>query len=121
MSNQGGKAYLYVVNSSSEDVEIAIPTLKLHSFDEATNAILDSESLPSESTNYRATFDEVMCSSGERVHKILDLLCLNHLNKEEKESIMKLITEHAERFLLPEEPLGATNLLLKHHIYTTDD
>jgi len=46
-----------------------------------------------------------------RIEKILSLLCLDHLNEEEKISITSLVTKHAERFHLPGKALGTTSVL----------
>lgn len=48
------------------------------------------------------------------------MLRLDHLNEEEKANVIRLVTNYAERFQLPGEPLGATNVL-KHRIPTTND
>jgi len=56
----------------------------------------------------------------DRLFKIIDLLRLEHLNKEEQENIIKLIANSLDRFHIPGEKLTATHVL-QHQITTTDD
>ena len=56
----------------------------------------------------------------QRIEKIEEILHLDHLNSEEKESIEKLIYENSDCFHVPGEPLGYTPVL-QHRIDTTDD
>lgn len=109
VSNRDGVAHLYVINSSDEDVELAIPTVKIYPFTEFKNQEIDANNV-----------EEGPISDKTRVDKILRLLRLDHLNTEEKTSVTRLVTNYAERFHLPGEPLGATSMS-KHRIFTTDD
>lgn len=94
VSNHEGIAPLYVINSMEEDIELAIPTVKLHPFEEMKiQEPINSEIL------------EALKTKEERVKRILQLLRLDHLNKEEEASVVRLITEHADRFQLSEESL----------------
>lgn len=108
VSNHHGVAYLYAINSSGEDIELAIPTVKIYPFDELSQR---KESIKIHSDSGKRE---------DRIGKILRLLRLEHLNEEEKLNVTRLVTNHAERFQLPEERLGSTNTL-KHRILTTDD
>jgi len=56
----------------------------------------------------------------DRLSKIIDLLRLEHLNKEEQENIIKLIANSQDRFHILGEKLTATHVL-QHQITTTDD
>ncbi|KAL6263089.1 hypothetical protein P5V15_005891 [Pogonomyrmex californicus] len=99
VSNHHGVAHLYAVNSSDEDIELAIPTVKIYPFEEIREEIKEN-------------FNNKRDNDNERINKILQLLRLDHLN-EEVTSATSLVTSHAERFHLPGEPLGATNVF-KH-------
>lgn len=55
-----------------------------------------------------------------RKTSVEDLLRLDHLNQEEKESVLQLTRKNADRFHLPGQPLGFTNKI-QHQIRTTDD
>ena len=50
----------------------------------------------------------------------MELLCLKHLNEQEKKNIINLISNSQDRFHIPGEKLTATNVL-QHQIPTTDD
>ena len=55
-----------------------------------------------------------------RVQQIYDLLRLKHLYNDEISVVKELITEAADIFHLPDEKLGATNVLV-HRIPTIDE
>ena len=48
------------------------------------------------------------------------LLRLDHLNQDEYEHVGRLVINSADRFQIPGEPLGGTNVL-QHLIPTIDD
>ena len=56
----------------------------------------------------------------DRVECIKKLLPLDHLNQDKYEHVEKLITNNADKFQIPGEPLEATNVL-QHWIPTADD
>ena len=109
VSNRRGVAYLYAINSSDEDIELAIPTVKLYPYEEANNNNYDNEINEVDKSESRTV--------ESRITKILQLLRLDHLNEKEKTNVINLVTKNAERFHLPGEVLGATNVL-KHRIFT---
>ena len=55
-----------------------------------------------------------------RVQQIYDLLRLKHLNNDEISVVKELITEATDIFHLPDEKLGATDVLV-HRIPTIDE
>ncbi|XP_036148743.1 uncharacterized protein LOC118647611 [Monomorium pharaonis] len=65
-------------------------------------------------------FCEINQDNEDRLFEIKNLLRLDHLNSEEKDSILSLIARHADRFHLPKENLGATNAA-EHSIPTIND
>jgi len=70
--------------------------------------------------------DEIEKDDKTRIEKILKLLRLDHLNKEEKTNVTSLVTKHAERFHLPGEALSTTSVLIftsfdLSHLSTSDD
>lgn len=97
VSNHHGIAYLYAINSSDEDIKLAIPTVKLYPFEETKNNKEIKEINESESRDLES-----------RVDKILQLLRLDHLNEEERVNVINLVTKNKERFHLSGEALGAT-------------
>ncbi|KYN27480.1 hypothetical protein ALC57_03135 [Trachymyrmex cornetzi] len=123
VSNRNGKGHLYVINTSNEDIALAIPTVSIHPFQESdddsretveTSLLNDSyeaieTSLPNDSYEIIETSLSNESCSQIRVERIMPLLRLDHLNEEEKANVIKLVTKHSDRFHLPEDPLGATN------------
>ena len=59
-------------------------------------------------------------SEQNRLAEITELLRLEHLNTQERDSVMKLIFDSQDRFHIPGERLTATHVL-RHQIPTTDD
>jgi len=87
VSNRQGIVYLYAINSSDEDFELAVPTVKIYPFEEIKVKEMNEE--------------EIEEDNKTRIEKILNLLRLDHLNEEEKISVTSLVTKHAEKFHLP--------------------
>jgi len=106
VSNRHGIAHLYAINSSDEDIELAIPTVKIYPFEE----------MKIDETNK----EEIEDDNKIRIEKILNLLRLDHLNEEGKTNVTSLVTKHVAIFHLPGETLGATSVL-RHRIFTSDD
>ena len=57
---------------------------------------------------------------GTRLERLKEMLKLDHLNKEERENILKLIEKHSDRFQLDGDELLSSNVT-KHRILTVDD
>jgi len=70
--NRHGIAHLYAINSSDEDIELAVPTVKIYPFEE-----IKADEISREEIEKDVKEDET------RIEKILNLLCLDHLNEEE--------------------------------------
>ena len=62
----------------------------------------------------------VLTITENRLEKLKKSLILAHLNSKEKESLMKLVEKHQDRFHLPEEKLLAA-YLIKHQIKVSDE
>jgi len=56
----------------------------------------------------------------DKLTEIIELLRLEHLDTQEKESVINLISDSQDRFHIPGEKLTATHVL-QHQIPTTDD
>ncbi|KAL6256688.1 hypothetical protein P5V15_012807 [Pogonomyrmex californicus] len=79
VSNHHGVTHLYAVNSSDEDIELAVPTVKIYPFEEIREEIKEN-------------FNNKRDNDDERVNKILQLLRLDYLNEEEVTSATSLVT-----------------------------
>jgi plastocyanin domain-containing protein len=74
VKNYKGRGYLRIINTTSKDYEFTTPTMVIQEFGILT-------SLPS------ATCNTISKSQENRFGKIMELLRLEHLNKEEKKSV----------------------------------
>ena len=97
VTNDDGIGYLYAINTSSNDIQIEIPSVEIEPYEEVKF--------------------EGEIASPDHVKQVLELLRLNHLNPEERASIENLIKQYADRFHLPGSELEATNAV-SHRIIT---
>lgn len=134
---------MVVHNSTLEDIFIKIPTIKVEEFDALEETFLiDVEDLCDEYPDgvEQKTIVEYTCKDlcngneksgyshkqilqiqkSNRVKEVKKLLRLEHLNSEERENIDSIITDNADLFQLPDEPLNFVPDFY-HKITTTDD
>lgn len=99
------------ITSYDEDDRMAISPQKLKDFNEVDKSedFFHSDKSEGESV-----------SIGKRLDKIIESLRLDHLNKEEKDHVIKIITDYQHLFHLAGEPLPSTDAL-HHSIHTTDN
>lgn len=132
VTNIDGIAYAYAINSNESAVEINRPVATL----EEVSELADPNPTPSQlSRNKRTSHthsrnhlnDEdtrILCISTNYDAKRLDILKenlrLDHLNEEEKQSIIDLTTQYNHLFFLPGDDLGHTHLV-SHTIPTSDN
>lgn len=107
VSNDKGRAYLRIFNTTNEDLDIEVPTIRLEEFEQDTN-----DSTP--------TLVHEETTEDERYQKILKTLRLDHLYPQERNYIERLVKQNSDRFHLPEDPLQETDAM-EHTIHTTDD
>lgn len=116
-------------NTREENVELIVPTIELLAYSQDAQPLLASalgtgnaQCSASETVNANSRIAKsVKTIIGEnRYEKVIKLLRLEHLNKEEKESVVNLIKENQDRFHLSGEFLGATTAI-EHGIATTDE
>lgn len=149
ISNNKGKGFLNIFNTTDETVELVVPSLTLQSFtilaksvdsenptnssNKATTDWKDCNEIPPtqsssyienpESSNflYAITLNPPMNAPEKgRVEEIIKLLRLNHLHTEEKEHMINLVKQNASQFFLPGDALHGTEIM-KHAIRTVDD
>lgn len=147
VSNRNGKAYLRAYNTNDKDVVIQIPHVWLEEIDDSSTqprtgnasplgygtAEADSSPIRRESSVSPALGQEPAAENAglhqinvissiakDRISRINEILRLEHLNREEAESIRQSIEKHEDLFHLPGDKLGYTRAS-KHKIVTTDN
>ena len=96
-----------IINTASRDYEFTTPTMVIKEFENLT-------SLPSMACN------AISKSKENRFDKIIELLRFEHLNKEERKNVEKLIRNNQDRFHIPGDTLEGTEIL-EHRIIITGD
>ena len=111
VTSDNGKASLFAINSTSENVSLILLLVKLESYDCTIRPIHVIKT-----TNEPETRAHLQT----RINKILDLLDLKDLDKLERGSIERLISEFLCQFHLPNDRLSQTSKV-RHKIPTTND
>lgn len=106
---KNNKFLITCVNLSDEDTHIEMPTIKTNSIDETE---LTEYPIYSVNSNY--------IQPGKPQTDLKTLLRLDHLNKEERESLEKIISRYQDIFYVEGSPLTFTNHT-KHSIPTTSE
>lgn len=114
VTNRDGKAYLRVINTGEIDRELIVPTIELQ------ECAISINGPPASGERSRSINTLQTQSKRERDSQIQKLLRLEHLNKEESEHTIKLISKHSDLFQLPDEELSQTNVI-EHRIITADE
>ncbi|GJQ70538.1 hypothetical protein Trydic_g221, partial [Trypoxylus dichotomus] len=104
--NSNGKAYATILNTKIENQEIPSISVKL-------------ESLPPESKILNLTMDDSTSSHKSRNKLLRQNLRLEHLNPEEKQSILDTCFSYNDIFLLPNDTLTCTSTV-EHEINLSD-
>ncbi|CAB0031393.1 unnamed protein product, partial [Trichogramma brassicae] len=102
--NEGNTCKVLAINSSNSDVEFGVDPVEIIPFE---YVVQDFESdSPSE------VEDRPVLNAEQRNSQIREALDLNPLNpEEEKASVLALVRDYPELFLLPGDPLPCTNLV----------
>lgn len=127
VTNRDGSAYTYAINSGESVVRIKRPTATLKEVVELTDTqtvnnsqILLTHSQKTDPSDDPHTLNISPNHAANRLEILKQNLRLEHLNNEEKQSIIELVTEYNNLFFLPGDKLGCTQLV-SHTIPTTDD
>ena len=97
VSNNNGKACLFAINTTSENISLTVPPLELELYDSTIKTVSVIKTLNE--------IDDQANLKG-RTNKILELL-----DQSEKDSIKKLITEFSCQFHLPNDKLSKTTMV----------
>ncbi|KAJ8668758.1 hypothetical protein QAD02_000017 [Eretmocerus hayati] len=97
VSQTDGFVKVYAINSTSDDVNFTIPPVKLQKFE------LLKHSENKYKQKYYSDFDKI---SADRVAKLTKLINMDHLNEEEKASLMCVIRDFPIQFHIPGNKLG---------------
>ena len=111
VTNKNGKTNLFAINTTSEDMNIIIPPIKLEGYDCTLKPVRVIRT-----TDRSETKAELQL----RINKILELLDLKDLDQEEGDSIIKLVSEYPCQFHLPNDKLSKT-FVITHKIPTIDN
>ena len=99
LRNRKGRRYMRIINSTSRDYEFITPTMVIKKFENLT-------SLPN------MTCNAILKSKEIKFDKIIELLRLEHLNKEDKKkNVEELIRRNQDRFHIPGDTLEGTEIL----------
>lgn len=142
VTNDKGRAYLRVFNTTEIDFDLIVPTIRLEEFDQyqpSTESSISTSMLALPSTTSTTTTvlpitERVADNAGptyeynndddhdeERFSKIMQLLRLDHLTSpEEREIVNEMVRPNTDRFHLPDDQLPATTVI-QHSIYTTNN
>lgn len=136
VTNRDGKAFIRAFNTRSEEASLTIPLIKLEEIESLspkpeTGAPIESrsnENTPHPAVGAMNDLDPTQTrqvgainqQEPDRAADVLNLLRLDHLNKEESEYVRNTIAKHSDLFHLPSDKLGYTNVT-KHNINTTDE
>lgn len=132
--NHQGRAYFRAINITNGDQEIVVPTLELQNFkirkdqgDIQLNALGATREeaiarIRAITTDRRNHHKDGLGERDKksRAKKVESLLQLDHLNDEEKRSVVKLLTTSVDCFQLTGEQLGSTQVL-SHKIIIIDE
>ena len=99
------------INATEEDIELDIPPQELQPYD----IVHESEDFFDSDNS-----DVEPIPKEKRLDKVIDSLRLDHLNDEEKTSVLEIIKDYPDIFHLPGDHLTATNVF-QHSIETTDE
>lgn len=109
--NHAGEAYTYVTNTSENEIRLELPEIDVESVDITTS--------PRDSPTYRVN-SVTPNNVTQRIELLKQNLRLNHLNREEIQSIQPVIEDFNDIFYLPGDKLKGTNRIT-HSINTTDN
>ncbi|KAL7291830.1 hypothetical protein TKK_0014611 [Trichogramma kaykai] len=101
--NEGNTCKVLAINSGNNDVEFEVDPAEIIPFEYVVQDF--------ESDSPSAVEDRPVLNAEQRNSRIREALDLNPLNPEEKASVLALIRDYPELFLLPGDPLPCTNLV----------
>lgn len=107
VSNRDGKCRLFATNSTVDDIMLSVPPVHLYDYSRPSRALYNIK------TNTQSEMDR-------RVELLSDIVDSKSLNKEETDSILKLLREFPYQFHLPGDKLGHVKDVT-HRIRTTTD
>lgn len=107
-----GKVSVFCINTTSQDLELTIHPIKILDFEEIAAG-------PRTVKQLRIN-KEVKEVENERMEKLLKMINLDHLNKPERDELLRIIKIYNCQFHLPEDNLGCTKDV-QHSIETVDD
>ncbi|CAB0040696.1 unnamed protein product [Trichogramma brassicae] len=110
--NDGNTCRVYAINSADRDVEFEIRPAEIHPFDYVVQDFESDDSTESEV--------QPITDLEQRANWIREIADLRTLNPEEKETILGLIHDYPDLFLVPGDPLPCTNLVY-HEIPLEND
>ena len=111
VTSDNGKASLFAINTTSENISLIFPSVELESYDSTIRPIRVIKT-----TNESETKANLQI----RINKILELLDLKDLDPLERGNIEKLILEFPCQSHLPNDKLNKTSKIT-HKIPTTDN
>lgn len=129
VKNENGKAFMPVINTSEEEVDLYIPQLTLYEIERIQGTIdnIDANSTTKRTTKRRERTKLKLQKrqilnfhEEERYQKITELLQLDHLDQNELKEMELLIKGSLDRFHIPGDELTCTNVL-EHEIRTVDE
>ena len=115
VNNINGRAYVMVINTDNDPIEIEVPSVELERMEEKeAEWYYEEEELLSESE------DEETMNRDEAYRRIIETLHFDELSEEEKESIQRLVYEFQDIFYIEGDKLKYSTIL-EHEIPTSDN
>ena len=111
VTNRDGKASLFAINSTAEDVQVIMPPIILEPYDSTIKPVR---------TLKVSNGTEIEAEKQDRIDKIIELLNMAGLNQLERDGIIKLVSYFPCQFQLPKDKLSKTSKIT-HKIPTTDN
>ncbi|CAL1680952.1 unnamed protein product [Lasius platythorax] len=120
-SGQNSSSPIKSYPASADELETCVDTKK--STDDKVESINTINTVRNEicENNYKSSENQLNKNYTEdRISEILRLLRLDHLDILEKNSVIDIVVRHSDRFYIPGEYLGKTNVI-NHKIITADE
>ena len=111
VKNREGLAWMFVINTGYQDVNLIIPPIELEEFTGTPVSVR---------TIQQANIRDPGQNLEERVNAIIQVLDLKDLNSEEKANVIALISQYPYQFYLPGDKLSKTSVV-QHKIPTINE
>ena len=112
VSQVNGQAKVFCINTTTRDVELTIPPIKLEEYEIMSPAFRKTGNIKDDHSS--------QSEKGKRIAELIKTVNMNDLNLEEKNSLTELFSDFLYQFKLPNDRLSCTSVF-KHSITTIDN